>query len=65
MRAVVQRVDRARVSVDGAVSGEIGRGLLVYVGGGPPGAGGGLKKNSPPHKKEKGVGGCGCVIKKI
>ena len=32
MRAVVQRVDRARVSVDGAVSGEIGRGLLVYVG---------------------------------
>ena len=32
MRAVVQRVDQARVSVDGVVSGEIGRGLLVYVG---------------------------------
>ncbi len=32
MRAVVQRVDRARVSVAGAVCGEIGRGLLVYVG---------------------------------
>ena len=32
MRAVVQRVDQARVSVDGEVSGEIGRGLLVYVG---------------------------------
>ena len=32
MRAVVQRVDRARVTVDGEVSGEIGRGLLVYVG---------------------------------
>ena len=32
MRAVVQRVERARVSVDGEVSGEIGRGLLVYVG---------------------------------
>lgn len=32
MRAVVQRVDRARVTVDGDVSGEIDRGLLVYVG---------------------------------
>ncbi|MYI82121.1 MAG: D-tyrosyl-tRNA(Tyr) deacylase [Chloroflexi bacterium] len=32
MRAVVQRVDRARVTVDGDLSGEIGRGLLVYVG---------------------------------
>ena len=32
MRAVVQRVDRARVTVDGEVSGKIGRGLLVYVG---------------------------------
>ena len=32
MRAVVQRVERARVSVEGVVSGEIGRGLLLYVG---------------------------------
>lgn len=32
MRAVVQRVGRAAVSVDGACVGEIGRGLLVLVG---------------------------------
>lgn len=32
MRAVVQRVSRAKVSVDGATTGEIGRGLLVFVG---------------------------------
>ncbi len=32
MRAVVQRVSRARVSVDGTVTGEIGLGLLVLVG---------------------------------
>jgi D-tyrosyl-tRNA(Tyr) deacylase len=32
MRAVVQRVKRAKVTVDGAVSGEIGLGLLVLVG---------------------------------
>jgi D-tyrosyl-tRNA(Tyr) deacylase len=32
MRAVVQRVRRARVTVDGGVAGEIGRGLLVLVG---------------------------------
>ena len=32
MRAVVQRVTRARVTVDGEVVGEIGRGLLLYVG---------------------------------
>ena len=35
MRAVVQRVNRARVTVEGAVTGEIGRGLLVYLGIGP------------------------------
>ncbi len=32
MRAIVERVNEARVTVDGQVVGEIGRGLLVYVG---------------------------------
>lgn len=32
MRAVLQRVSRASVAVDGAVTGEIRRGLLVLVG---------------------------------
>ncbi len=32
MRAVVQRVNRARVEVDGRTTGEIGEGLLVLVG---------------------------------
>ncbi|MPY88117.1 MAG: D-tyrosyl-tRNA(Tyr) deacylase [Luteitalea sp.] len=32
MRAVVQRVSGARVRVDGAVVGEIGHGLVVFVG---------------------------------
>jgi D-tyrosyl-tRNA(Tyr) deacylase len=32
MRAVVQRVDSAKVEVDGVVTGEIERGLLVYLG---------------------------------
>jgi D-tyrosyl-tRNA(Tyr) deacylase len=32
MRAVVQRVTRAQVTVDGRVTGEIGRGLVVLVG---------------------------------
>ena len=31
MRALVQRVSEARVSVDGAITGEIGRGFLVLV----------------------------------
>ena len=32
MRAVVQRVSRAKVEVDGAITGEIGAGLLVLLG---------------------------------
>ena len=32
MRAVVQRVSRARVTVQGEVTGEIGRGLLALIG---------------------------------
>lgn len=32
MRAVVQRVSRAKVTVDGEVTGEIDRGLLVLLG---------------------------------
>jgi D-tyrosyl-tRNA(Tyr) deacylase len=34
MRAVVQRVIRARVTAGGSIAGEIGRGLLVYLGAG-------------------------------
>src|SRR5215471_15024156 len=32
MRAVVQRVSRAQVTVNGEISGQIGRGLLVLLG---------------------------------
>jgi D-tyrosyl-tRNA(Tyr) deacylase len=32
MRAVVQRVSRAQVAIDGEIVGEVGRGLLVLLG---------------------------------
>ena len=32
MRAIIQRVARAKVSVDGEITGEIGRGILVLLG---------------------------------
>ncbi|HMM79266.1 MAG TPA: D-aminoacyl-tRNA deacylase [Pyrinomonadaceae bacterium] len=32
MRAVVQRVSRAKVTVEGAITGEIGRGILLLLG---------------------------------
>lgn len=32
MRAVVQRVSRAKVTVEGEITGEIGRGLMVLLG---------------------------------
>lgn len=32
MRAVIQRVSRAKVSVDGEITGEIGKGILVLIG---------------------------------
>jgi D-tyrosyl-tRNA(Tyr) deacylase len=32
MRAIVQRVRKAQVSVDGKIAGQIGAGLLVYLG---------------------------------
>jgi len=32
MRAVLQRVSRAKVTVDGRVTGEIGRGLMILLG---------------------------------
>ena len=32
MRAVVQRVDRASVTVEGSITGQISKGLLVLLG---------------------------------
>lgn len=32
MRALIQRVSRAKVTIDGTIHGEIGRGLLVLLG---------------------------------
>ncbi len=42
MRAVVQRVASARVEVNGERTGEIGRGLLVYLG---------VGRNDTPHDR--------------
>jgi D-aminoacyl-tRNA deacylase len=36
MRAVIQRVSSATVEVDGNIAGQIGRGVLVYLGVGKP-----------------------------
>jgi D-tyrosyl-tRNA(Tyr) deacylase len=43
MRIVLQRVARARVTVDGAVVGQIGRGLLLLVG---------VGRGDPPEEAE-------------
>lgn len=32
MRAVIQRVSRAKVTVDGEITGEIGKGILIFIG---------------------------------
>ena len=51
MRAVVQRVSRARVSVDGQTSGEIGLGLLVLLG-----VGAGDARTDADYLAEKAIG---------
>jgi D-tyrosyl-tRNA(Tyr) deacylase len=44
MRAVCQRVTEARVTVDGAVSGEIGAGLVVLLG---------IERNDEPREADR------------
>jgi D-tyrosyl-tRNA(Tyr) deacylase len=51
MRAVVQRVRRARVSVDGETTGEIGLGLLVLLG-----VGGGDTRTEADYLADKIIG---------
>jgi D-tyrosyl-tRNA(Tyr) deacylase len=51
MRAVVQRVSRARVTVGGETTGEIGRGLLVLLG-----VGAGDTRADADYLAEKTVG---------
>ncbi|MGA7573694.1 MAG: D-aminoacyl-tRNA deacylase [Terriglobales bacterium] len=51
MRAVVQRVSRARVTVRGEITGEIERGLLVLLG-----VGGGDTRTEADYLAEKIVG---------
>jgi D-tyrosyl-tRNA(Tyr) deacylase len=51
MRAVVQRVSRARVSVNGEITGEIGLGLLVLLG-----VGAGDTRTEADYLAEKTIG---------
>jgi D-aminoacyl-tRNA deacylase len=51
MRAVVQRVSRARVTVNGETTGEIGRGLLVLLG-----VGAGDTQTDADYLAEKTIG---------
>ncbi|MGD1216243.1 MAG: D-aminoacyl-tRNA deacylase [Terriglobales bacterium] len=51
MRAVVQRVSRARVTVNGTVNGEIGLGLLVLLG-----VGAGDTRTDADYLAEKTIG---------
>jgi len=51
MRAVVQRVSRARVKVDGETTGEIGLGLLVLLG-----VGAGDTRTDADYLAEKTIG---------
>jgi D-aminoacyl-tRNA deacylase len=51
MRAVVQRVSRAKVTVDGTIAGEIGPGLLVLLG-----VGKGDDEESADYLTEKIIG---------
>ena len=53
MRAVVQRVSRASVTVEGRVTGSIGRGLLVLVGFAP---------DDVPDRDLAAVGGAVLVV---
>ena len=51
MRAVVQRVSRAKVTVNGEITGEIGRGLLVLLG-----VGAGDTRGDADYLAEKTIG---------
>jgi D-tyrosyl-tRNA(Tyr) deacylase len=51
MRAVVQRVSRARVTVNGEITGEIGLGLLVLIG-----VGAGDTRAAADYLAEKTIG---------
>jgi len=51
MRAVIQRVSRARVTVNGEIAGEIGLGLLVLLG-----VGAGDNRDDADYLAEKTIG---------